>query len=249
MPRSISKKQRRPKKGPKLAMALKKQKASIANSKHKQTRRGSGSRVDATEDRGDLPEKIGLVSDYLAAWRVWCQIHPWQLPEKTKTQILSVLLKDPFYVSKLKVETTPIMLAAAQKETAQIKKAVRQQFITALHHPPSPPASLKEHMTRESLESVVYRYQTSSRTHENIISNLREARKSRTLFRKGGAIVRRIRSQLMVLLTKATSSQRKAAKFTEAILEAWHPAIAPASAKSVRISSIQQTRNTTLRNQ
>ena len=157
MPRSISKKQRRPKKGPKLAMALKKQKASIANSKHKQTRRGSGSRVDATEDRGDLPEKIGLVSDYLAAWRVWCQIHTWQLPAKTKTQILSVLLKDPFYVSKLKVETTAIMLAAAQKETAQIKKAIRQQFITVLHHPPSPPASLKEHMTRESLDSVVYR--------------------------------------------------------------------------------------------
>jgi hypothetical protein len=58
-------------------MARRKQNASIAKSKQRPTRRGSGCRVDAIEDRGDPFEQIGLLSDFLAAWRVWRTIYTW----------------------------------------------------------------------------------------------------------------------------------------------------------------------------
>jgi hypothetical protein len=132
------------------------------------------------------------------------------------------------------------VLTAVQKRIAQYKNALRKQYSGALYQSPSPPASLREQMTRESLESVVDRFRTLSKMQEKIGLDLREAKKTRTFFRKRGDTVRKAQAKLMRLLQRSTGSRRKAGKFTVAIMKAWNPTIAPANKETARVSSLRK---------
>lgn len=217
-----------------------KQRVSTPKPKQHRIYRGSPSHANATGDRIDPLKFAGEAANFIALNRGLPELAKFTVSKKTVLQIVKVLGNDLSYVQKLQADIRAATFGVMHKELARERKILRKSHLQVLHHPPSTPASLKERMTREPLESAVDRFQILSKTQKEIALALRETQTIRATFCKGGVVVRRARAKLMVLLQDASVSRRKAGVITTAIMKAWNSSIAPKNAETARISSLRQ---------